>query len=95
MLELYENGELNDVQSIYFDSEKAKEELYQLQKEECQVVNLAENPGFEKTLKQFRNKLEKWQKESGDVVLDAREILKMDKVPEGTMVDELLHKQNQ
>lgn len=90
MLELYKKGKLNEFQSIYFNSEKVAEELYEVKEEGNQIDNLALQSKFKEQLKNFQKILEEWQNESGDKILDARKILNVNKVPEGTLVDDLL-----
>lgn len=51
---LFEEGKLNDAQSIFWKTPKAPEELYDLQTDPDEVRNLAGAPEHQATLKKFR-----------------------------------------
>lgn len=93
MTKLYKKGELTDLQKAYYEK-KPKEELYDLNTDVHQVNNLAIQKEYDQIKTSYREILFKWQKESGDKVLKARELLKVEEVPEGTMVDDLLKLKN-
>ncbi|WP_298369767.1 sulfatase [uncultured Lutibacter sp.] len=96
MLELYKKDSLNELQRAYFEpSKNYAVELYNLNNDTEETVNLALNSAYkEKTLK-YQHILFQWQKETGDKVLKARELLNVKKVPEGTKVDNLLKLTNE
>ena len=45
---------------------RAKHELYDLERDPHEVINLANNPDYAETLKRMQAKLKKWQQQSGD-----------------------------
>jgi uncharacterized sulfatase len=53
-------GKLNDVQKAFFARTKPEEELYDLQADPHETVNLAAKPEHAGTLKEMREALEKW-----------------------------------
>ncbi len=54
--DLYDNGELNEVQSAFF-KRKAPEALYDIEADPYETNNLAGTPGYESILKELRNDL--------------------------------------
>ncbi|WP_075589658.1 sulfatase family protein [Labilibacter marinus] len=90
MLALYKKDELNPLQSIYFNKEKEAIELYQLESDPHQINNLVSLPEYQKKVNSFQKTLFSWQKQTGDKVIDAHQILNLDKVPSGTKVDDVI-----
>lgn len=91
MLELYKKDSLNELQQIYFEpSKKYPVELYNLKNDGDETVNLALNSIYKEEILKYQNVLFQWQKETKDKVLNARKLLGVEKIPEGTKVDNLL-----
>lgn len=57
MMRLYELGELNETQSIWFTKPAVKEELYDCRKDKHQIYNLASNPNYINVLNTMREAL--------------------------------------
>ncbi|WP_111708174.1 sulfatase family protein [Lutibacter citreus] len=96
MLNLYKKDSLNELQRIYFEPEKKYPfELYNLNNDIDETVNLALKSAYKSQVIKYQNVLYQWQKETGDKVLKARELLNVKKVPEGTKVDNLLKLTNE
>ena len=53
---------------------RPEEELYDIQSDPGQLTNLADNTEFQDKLKELRSALEKWRKDTGDLVDDPAEI---------------------
>lgn len=66
---LYKRGALNELQSRFFEP-KAEEELYDLENDPHETINLASNKKYRKTLKIMRGHLEEWQSTHHDFGLD-------------------------
>jgi arylsulfatase A-like enzyme len=64
-LKLRDEGKLNDVQKIWFET-KTTEELYDVVKDPHQINNLAENPEYASSLKEMRTALNDFQKDKTD-----------------------------
>ena len=65
--ELHAAGELNALQErLLFAPERPAEELYDLQADPQELVNLAEDPTHGETLKRMRGLLARWEETSGD-----------------------------
>lgn len=94
MTKLYKQNKLTDLQKAYFEK-KPKEELYDLNTDDQSEENLVSKEKYKKLTSNYRKVLFDWQKESGDVVLKARELLNVKEVPEGTRVDNLLKLKNE
>lgn len=54
MVELYEAGKLNAVQSRWFEAPADREELYDCRKDPHQIHNLANDPNYKKVLEEMR-----------------------------------------
>ncbi len=67
LLDLNEQGKLNEHQSLWFKSVKPKEELYDWTIDPFQLNNLAENPAYEKVLLRLREVLNVWIRETQDL----------------------------
>ncbi|RKR14354.1 arylsulfatase A-like enzyme [Maribacter vaceletii] len=92
MLHLYKKGELNPLQEMYFNPSKPTIELYDLENDPQEIENLSNNVKYQSVVAQLRTELFRWQKTSGDTILDARTILGVKEVPIGTKVDSILNK---
>ncbi|OKY25204.1 sulfatase [Thalassotalea sp. PP2-459] len=64
--ELYEQGKLNEIQAQHFQPQRPVEELYNLEKDPHEIVNLATDPAYHSVLLEHRNVLEDWIRTSGD-----------------------------
>ncbi|PKQ64792.1 hypothetical protein BZG02_02740 [Labilibaculum filiforme] len=89
MKDLQKNNKLTDLQAMYFIA-KPPFELYDLQKDIKQLKNLAFDVKHQEQVKNYQQLLFKWQKQTGDKIIDARKYLGVDKVPINTSVDGLL-----
>lgn len=65
---MFEDGKLNEVQSVFW-KQKPAEELYDLQNDPDEVVNLANSPEHADILKRLREAHRKWEHEIRDVTL--------------------------
>lgn len=65
---LYRAGELNDVQSAFFESRPA-ELLYDLDADPYETINLAGDPAHEDMLQELRNRLYNWMSSMPDLSL--------------------------
>ncbi len=64
--EMMANNEMNETQLIFFGPEKSAEELYDLENDPHEIHNLAEDPAFQKDLKQHQQFLNNWIEDTGD-----------------------------
>lgn len=65
--ELHQSGNLSPLQASYYDVEnRPKEELYDLENDPHQIVNLAQNPRFGSILRDHRETLTQWEAETDD-----------------------------
>ena len=65
--ELHKSGKLSPLQASYFDVEnRPKEELYDLENDPHQTVNLAQATRFESVLEEHRETLAQWEAETDD-----------------------------
>ncbi|MGC4003414.1 MAG: hypothetical protein QM811_09885 [Pirellulales bacterium] len=65
-------GKLNDVQKLFFAPYKPIEELYDVEADPHEVVNLADKPEQAERLKALRGELERWMTENRRHRLSAR-----------------------
>ena len=63
---LHQEGRLDQAQSQWFRSVKPVEELYDLERDPYETVNLAELPEQQERLRRLRSALERWQVKVGD-----------------------------
>jgi uncharacterized sulfatase len=70
-------GKLNDVQKLFFARTKPEEELYDLEADLHEVRNLADSPEYQAVLKEMREALDKWIKDTKD----------LGEVPEQELID--------
>ncbi|MFH1716118.1 MAG: sulfatase [Planctomycetota bacterium] len=66
MKELHAQGKLTPVQELFMVPRKPDEELYDLRNDPYEVNNLAASPEHQQTLKEMRDILDKWIKDTGD-----------------------------
>ena len=59
-------GEMNKTQLLFFGEERVPEEFYDIANDPHEINNLAEDPGHATALKEHREILEQWIKDSGD-----------------------------
>ena len=57
---------MNETQLIFFGPEKPSEELYDLENDPHEIHNLADDPAFQKDLKQHQQFLNNWIEDTGD-----------------------------
>ncbi|WP_405267289.1 sulfatase [Cellulophaga sp. Ld12] len=63
---LFDAEKLNDIQSQFFKP-KVAEELYDVENDPYETINLANNPAFQKSLKQLRKNLSGWMRSMPDL----------------------------
>ncbi|WP_035484262.1 sulfatase family protein [Algoriphagus marincola] len=66
LLELNENGALNENQARWFAQSKPEEELYDTQSDPWEFTNLVGNPDYAKKLDELRNAYQDWITKYGD-----------------------------
>ena len=66
-IDLWEAGELNEVQSAFFEVPRPAEELYDTQADPDQIQNLADDPQYADVKGRLRNACFDWIKRSGDL----------------------------
>ena len=64
--QLYKEGKLNEVQSFMWSETRVPEELYDLENDPHEIVNLVDSPEHAAVLKEHRDILEKWIQETDD-----------------------------
>jgi arylsulfatase A-like enzyme len=72
---LHKSGELNELQDRVFQAPRPVEELYDLENDPYETVNVAEKPEHQQRLKQFRGALYDWMVQTRDVGLIPEPIL--------------------
>ncbi len=80
MRDMFITGELNAVQSQWFNTPKPTEELYDLQNDPYELENLVDKPELQDTLVHLRTVLNNWIKETND----------LGKIPEKELIKEWL-----
>lgn len=65
--ELYAAGELNAVQAAFAGPHRPAEELYDLEADPHETVNLVDDPAHAQALAEMRARLERWIEETGDL----------------------------
>ena len=60
MRQAYKNGELNEIQSRFFEKARPEEELYNLTSDPDELVNLAKDQKYTQQLKKHRDILNEW-----------------------------------
>jgi len=73
--DLYRNGELNEVQSQFFEP-REEEALYDLKQDPYETTNLASKPEYEERLIEMRRLLGQWVKEMPDLSFYPENILR-------------------
>ncbi|GAA4934283.1 sulfatase [Algibacter agarivorans] len=63
---LFDNGQLRPIQSSFFEP-KTSEELYDVENDPFETINLANNPAYTKERSQLRNILNSWIKKMPDL----------------------------
>ena len=66
MKELYAQGKLNAVQSLFMAARKPDVEFYDVQADPHEVRNLASDPAQRQRVAEFAGRLDRWMKETGD-----------------------------
>ncbi|REK07443.1 MAG: DUF229 domain-containing protein [Planctomycetota bacterium] len=65
---LHAAGQLNDLQQrLLFSPTRPPEELYDLEADPHELVNLADDPAHRETLEIMRTRLSEWERETGDI----------------------------
>lgn len=62
MLELYENGNLNEVQTIWFKAPRETEEFYDVENDPDEINNLIYDPSCKTEINRLRRKYNKWDR---------------------------------
>lgn len=83
MRRLHAEGKLTGAPALWFAERKPVEELYDCEADPHEVVNLAERPEHQETLKRLRKALEDWMKETKDLGLIPEAELKEKGIPGG------------
>lgn len=65
--EMHKNATLDSVQELWFRVPKPEEELYNLEKDPYELINLANRKEHKDTLVYLRNLLDNWIEETGDL----------------------------
>ncbi|ANQ52706.2 sulfatase [Flammeovirga sp. MY04] len=79
MKEMYEAGELNDVQSAWFNPLNTNEMLFDLSKDPEETNNLITSKEHAKVVKRFRGVMDKWLKSTSDICIE----------PEAKMIEKM------
>jgi arylsulfatase A-like enzyme len=66
MKELYKENKLNEVQARFMSDERPAEELYDLNNDPFEIVNLANDPAYSDVLNQYKTILEQWVEKTND-----------------------------
>jgi len=66
MRDLYGAGELNELQSRFYQATRPPEELYDLENDPFEIKNLAGNPEFKDVLEKMRSALYQWMEDTDD-----------------------------
>jgi len=66
MRKLHAEGKLTPVQELFMADRRPVEELYDVQADPWEVKNLAASPKHQAVLKQMRQRLDRWIKDTGD-----------------------------
>ena len=64
--QMYAQGQLNDIQAAFWGTERPDEELYDLETDPHETINLAEDPACAEVLVEHRQILESWVEETDD-----------------------------
>ncbi len=64
--QLMADGKMNKTQLVFFSNDRVPEELYDLTKDPHEIHNLAKDPRYAEQLKQHRQLLATWIKQTGD-----------------------------
>lgn len=67
LLRLRDAGELNEIQSQWFRSSKSEEELFDTWNDPHELNNLADDPVHAERLAEFRQALQEWMDDTGDM----------------------------
>ena len=70
MLKLSKKNELNEIQKSILAKTKPAEELYDVTADPHEIRNLADDPSYQKTLKELRSKLDDWIEETNDTGIE-------------------------
>lgn len=72
MLDLKEKGELTTAQNRIFLPERPPEELYDVKEDPEELNNLVEDEAYREVLGEMRERLSRWQKDTGDKLPEKR-----------------------
>jgi arylsulfatase A-like enzyme len=64
---LHKEGKLDAVQQFFMQPRRPAEEFYDAQTDPHEIRNLAASPGHQQKLAEFRGRLDRWIKETGDL----------------------------
>lgn len=62
MLEMYAKGELDEIQSRWFESKRPKEEFYDVENDPYEIHNLIDDSRYAEKIKELRGEYDKWIK---------------------------------
>ena len=79
MYDLKKAGKLPEHQMGFFKMPRAEEELYDCQNDPYELKNLAKLPEYAAILKELRDELTKWQKETNDLIPKKRTLDEFDR----------------
>lgn len=82
--ELWDDGKLDSVQSLWFRTPKPEEELYDLEEDPFELVNIADRQEYQDTLVQLRNVLNEWIASTNDLGQYPEVELMAKWIPDGT-----------
>jgi hypothetical protein len=66
LLRLRDSGTLNESQAQWFRESKESEELFDLENDPHELINLASNPLYDKKLAELRSELDRWIEQIDD-----------------------------
>lgn len=75
MSRLYEAGKLSELQSRFYQPTRPPEELYDVENDPYEIINLASDPNYQEKLKEMRSALYSWMEKTNDPGLIPEPIL--------------------
>ena len=67
LIEMHNEGQLNEVQKLWFRETKDEEELFDTENDPYELNNLAGDPQYASKLNEMRDALQSWQDKVGDL----------------------------
>ncbi|NLR91114.1 sulfatase-like hydrolase/transferase [Flammeovirga agarivorans] len=68
--EAYDNGTLNEIQSVWFTPLSGEEQLFDLEKDPYETINLIDDPKYASIQKKLSKQLSKWRKNTPDMCIE-------------------------